>query len=183
MTYHWRLVWVTTLLACTSCGGEQKPRSLEEISREQMELPALYITESGERVRAPGNQGVVIHESSGEIAWRSFACHNPDCPGRGRDGEPYLFPMPDPRFYVKEDGSLGSREFDSPEDWNWDQDFELACPKCLELRNRAGESSEERLQYLEWCQLYVLPETEQRVEQLKQEYQARVEYINRRIGK
>jgi hypothetical protein len=175
------LIGVACCLALASCGAE-KPRSLEEISKEQTELPALFLTESGKRVIAPGNQGVVIHEKSREVAFPAFVCGNPDCPGRSGD-DPYLFCMPDPRFYVDDDGEIGSREFDNPDTWEFEGSMELVCPKCAEVRQRSQETRERADQYLKWCQPYELPESAKRREELEREYQARVDYINQRIGK
>jgi len=169
------------ILTCVSC-AEQKPRSLEEIRAEQQNLPTLYLTKTGERVVAPGSKGVVVCDETKEIALPAYQCNNPDCPGRSEDGEPVLFSIPDPRFYVTVEGEVGEHSFDSPEVMNFSGSYELECPKCLASRNKSAETPEQSQQYLRWCQPYELPESAKRREELEEEHKARVDYINRRIG-
>jgi hypothetical protein len=169
-------------------GGPDKPRSMEEIDQERTSLPALFLTKSGHRVIAPGNRGVFVDEESGEIAWPAYECGNPNCPGKGENGEPAVFYWGEPRFYLKEDGALGARDFETAQDWRdalaaEGGTQEPTCPHCLKIRHIAAESQTESQQYSEWAQQHVLPETAARRKELDAERQARIDYINKRMGK
>ena len=45
------------------------------------------------------------------------------------------------------------------------------CPKCLEVRDLASESDEDRQKYQDWAKLYELPETAARRAELEEAYQ------------
>ncbi len=167
------------------CGGETKPRSVEEINAERQTLPGLFITASGQRIEAPRDSGVFVDEASGELAWPAYACTNPDCPGR--NGEvPHLFIWSDPRFYVAEDGTLGTRQFNTAQEYRdaaaqAGTDRQPTCNECLKIRNLETETPEEGQKYSEYPRQYVLPATRQRELELDAEHQERIEYIEARI--
>ena len=174
------------LLFLMGCAGDAKPRSVEEISAERDRLPGLFMTESGKRVEAEKSRGVFVDESSGELAWPVYECTNPACPGRSGD-QSHLFIWPDPRFHVQSDGTLGTKTFETAQQWR--EAVEAArghrqptCQKCLETRNPAGETPEESQRYAEYPRRYVLPETAQRMLELDEEHQQRIDYINGRIS-
>lgn len=60
-------------------------------------FPWTYIAEGeGEEVlilRADSDQKKrAPFQKDGKIYWDAYQCNNPDCPGRGEDGKPYVFP-------------------------------------------------------------------------------------------
>ncbi len=187
MSQHFAQFTVAALgmLLLAGCSGEVKPRSVKEIDAERQTLPGLFMTPSGKQIKAPGNQGVFVDPSSHELAWPVYECTNPACPGRGADGQPHLFIWTDPRFFVADDGSLGTREFKTIQEWREavaaaGGHREPTCDKCLAIRQPASESPEESQRYSEYPRRYVLPETAQRKEELDAEHQARIEYIKAR---
>ena len=65
---------------------ETAPRPLEEISKEQLTLNRLYMTEKTHRhILAPSNTKPFVDEVTGENVWPACTCHNPDCPKKGTD--------------------------------------------------------------------------------------------------
>lgn len=156
----------------SSCGGEAPPRARDEIFRERMELPALYFTaQTHQRVIAPMDKGVFVHESTGELCWPALVCNNPNCPGRKAD-EPLLFIEPDMGVYVKADKTIG-----------YDAARARAvagaagpCPACAKLRRPASETPAGRQQYIDWVQPYVLPETAAAGAKLDKELQRRIRF-------
>ena len=172
------------VIAVFGCGGETKPRSVEAINAERDHLPGLFMTESGRRIEADKSQGVFVDK--GELAWPVYECTNPDCPGR-TETEPHLFVWPDPRFYVAADGTLGTKNFETAQEWREavaaaGGHRQPTCDKCLELRDLASETPEESQKYAEYPRRYVLPKTAQRMLELDAEHQKRIEYINQRIS-
>lgn len=167
--------------------SDTKPRSLEEIEQDRLSLPALYLNDSGQEVIAPGNRGLFVDEASGEIAWPAYTCTNPDCPGEPSGGrKEFVFTWPDPRYYVAEDGTLGTREYDAAE---WLAALKEmgghevpTCPACLEQRDLGQESRAEIEKYRLWVEPYVLPGTDERLAALAAEKQQRAEYIERRLA-
>lgn len=185
-TCAWQFALGTILLVVAGCGGDTKPRSVEEIGAERDRLPGLFMTESGKRVEAERSQGVFVDEASSELAWPVYECTNPSCPGRS-DDQPHLFIWPDPRFFVTPEGTLGTTVFETAQQWR--EAVEAAgghrqptCEKCLEIRNPSGETPEESQTYAEYPRRYVLPETAKRMQELDAEHQKRIDYINQRIS-
>ncbi len=180
------LLALLPLLVCSlSCSGPDRPRSRSQIQAEREKLPGLYITESGKRITAPMNKGMVLDESSGEIAWPAHQCTNPNCPAREGD-DPHLFIWPDPRFEVIQ-GAIQPIDIPTLQELNArlkEKGFppEALCPECLKNRDPASETSKEQQQYRDWSSLYVLPETAERQKALDEEAKARKEYIKRRIS-
>ncbi len=174
-------------LCCAGC-AEPKPRALAEIEAEIQSLPKLYLTETGDEIIAPGNRGLFVDERHGEIAWPAFTCTNPNCPGEPTGGrEAFVFIWPDPRYYVADDGTLGTREYTNAADWltalKESGGHEVAtCPACLTIRNIGKESRVEIEKYSLWVAPYVLPGTDERLTALAAEKQQRQAYIQRRLA-
>ena len=128
-------------------GESQLPaRSRDEIFQEQLGLPRLYLTTpSHKRIIASTHKGKFIDPESGEEAWPALACHRPDCPGRSKDGQLYVF--------IEADTGL------------------VECPKCLTDRDRENETTEQRQPYINWIKPHVLPETARRMAELSEERQ------------
>jgi hypothetical protein len=168
------LLLIAIALGCLpSCSKQEPPpRSRDEIFRERMELPALYITaKSHKQVTAPAGKGMFIDAETGELCWHALACTNPDCPGR-QDGEPYLFIEPDQGFYIKSDKTVGYN-LAAARAAQWSDG---TCPKCATIRNRAAESPEVRQRYVNWARPYVLPETAERMKALDEELKRCITY-------
>lgn len=179
------------LVCCSACSKDTAPRTVKQIGEARIELPALYITEISKReVIAPSGTGDVLLDSeSGEMAFRAWHCTNPDCAAKKPAGErPSLFIWRDP-FYQVVDGEIawecvGDRETETIARGGT---ILPTCPACLTIRDQASESEQQKTQYAQWCTEYVLPKTIQRMKELDQEHQRRIESlderINRKIGK
>lgn len=179
MATHLRFWFLAPLLVvCASC-GETRPKTLDEMYEEERQLPSLFITaESGTHITAPGDTGVFVDESTGELAWRALTCTNPACPQFSAD-EPFLFIAPDPAIVANPDGSLGyDRSLVDEADNNFGN-----CPECLKIRNLASESDEDRQQYSNFATPYVLPKTALRREELAAERKAREAELHERMGR
>lgn len=149
--------------------GEDTPVSRDDIFLKQMELPTLYLTaQSGKRVIAPANKGVFVDEATGEICWPAIACHNPKCPGRGLDGEVFLFVIPTPGATGQSDGTVTI----DPSKVAPPNGTDGLCPECLRIRKPSNETAELKQKYVNWVKPYVLPEA---AEQLKEIEAARIE--------
>ena len=148
-----------------------------------MNVPALFVTQRGQRVIAPERSGAaVVDPETGEVAFRAWVCTNPSCPGKQTDGDPLLFIWEDPLFSVGEDGTLQYEEVPNREELIVQRGgfLEPTCPACYEHRNRAGESAEERQQYADWCRIHVLPQSAKRLKELDEEHTRRLESVKRR---
>ncbi len=175
------------VLLVAGCGSEPKPRSVDEINAAREALPTLYMTASGKRIEAPRSQGVFVDKESRELAWPAYECTNPDCPGRSPDGEPHLFVWEDARLFVTPEGTLGSRKFETAQQWRdavaeAGGDRQPTCKKCVGIRDLDAETPEEGQKYSEYPRQYKLPRTREMEKQLDAEHQERIEYINRRIS-
>jgi len=125
--------------------AEQKPRSIEKISNEQASLNRLYMTEKTQRqIIAPTNMGLFVDQVTGENVWPAYTCHNPDCPKKGTDDEPYLFVL-------------------------FDRSKPPICPACVRAFQLSGAGQEELTPYLRWTRPYELEEKKRRVKQLDAE--------------
>jgi hypothetical protein len=146
----------------------QEPRSRDEILREKVALPSLFLTGvTLNRVISTNSAGVFIDQASGELCWPALECQNPICPGRGENGKFFMFIFPDPSFYLKPDKTIG---FDMAKakaagTTNRGQ----SCPKCLTKRTLSLETQETREQYANYVRPYVLPETAKRLAELEAE--------------
>ncbi|MCG8583335.1 MAG: hypothetical protein MI757_01315 [Pirellulales bacterium] len=166
------------------------PRSRDEIFAEQMQLPRLYLTgQSLKRLIAPTGQRNLVDEETGEICWPALACYKPDCPGRSKNGESFVFIVPDPNAYVSASGRVAYRP--RPNDplaasnesssnlpfSNFAKNQALLghiCPACLKVRDLANETDEDRRQYRRWIRPHELPETTQRIRELNEERRRRI---------
>ena len=153
-------------------------RSRDEIFREKISLPTLYLTEkTGQRIFLQKKLDYFLDEKTGEICWRALECQNPDCPAKAADGNLYLFTIPEPGVFLKPDGSLG---FDDDVASRSAQLGKVAgCPECMKKRNLESELPIIREQYADYVQPHVLPENKKRLEKLNAEYKRRVESENR----
>ena len=125
--------------------AEQKPRSIEKISNEQASLNRLYMTEKTQRqIIAPTNMGLFVDQVTGENVWPAYTCHNPDCPKKGTDDEPYLFVL-------------------------FDRSKPPICPACVRAFQLSGAVQEELTPYFRWTRPYELEEKKRRVKQLDAE--------------
>jgi hypothetical protein len=124
---------------------ETAPRPLEDISKEQLALNRLYMTEKTHRhILAPSNTRPFVDEVTGENVWPACTCHNPDCPKKGTDKEPYLFVL-------------------------FDRSKPPICPACVEAFQLVNVGQEELIPYLRWTRTYELEEKKRRVKQLDAE--------------
>jgi hypothetical protein len=159
------------LLACLillagGCGGDEPP-SRDAAFEKGLALPGLYLTaKTNKRVVAPRGQAVLVDKETGETCWPAQACYNPECPGRGPDGEPYLFITPIAGVYVKPDGTLGSGG--PPQEYGPDTSGGL-CPKCTAAFKLNSAPPERRQQYAAYVKTYVLPETAKKLKELAEE--------------
>ena len=173
------------VLLC-SCGGDKLPMTRDQIFDARMSVDTLYMTESGEEFVAPGNKlGVTTSPATNELAWAAWKCENPDCPEKsgGQEGRPFVFIWPNFLAYVDADGSVAFRQPSTPEDFERFAEFaEPKCPACLEIRDLDRESPEVRLQYQNWCSKYILPEAEEQLRELDEEYAKYLEREKQRSG-
>ena len=124
---------------------ETPPRSLDEISKEQMMLNRLYLTEkTHRRIIAPSNTRPFVDKLTGENVWPACTCHNPNCPKKSINKEPYLFVL-------------------------FDRNSPPICPACVEGFGLHDAEQEELAPYLRWTKTYELEEKKQRVKQLDAE--------------
>jgi len=144
------------------------PRSKDDIMRDIATLPVMYLTEKTQRqVTASDDKKNFVDEETGEICWRARACHNPDCPGKGSGGQPYLFISPNPAVFLNPDGTFG---FDLEKANGANNDPTMgACPECLKERNLNSEPKTTSNKYADWVKAHTLPESEKRKKELLQE--------------
>ncbi len=173
---RFQFIWLILVIAMVSlfsaCGEKDPdPRSSDDIFQERVNLPALYFTgKTHRRVEAPGSKGTHVDEKTGEICWPAFACQNPNCPGKGKDGGPFLFSVVDPAVFIEPDGTMG---YDQSK---MSRDKTLGfCPKCLKIRDLKTESKEALQRYVNWVGPHVLPETAKRMKELDEEGKRRSE--------
>ena len=173
------LVFMLTIMASCSNESATPPRTRDEIFREKVNLPILYLTaKTKQRVVASKGQGNFLDKNTGEICWRALECRNPDCPGRAANGELCIFIIPDPAVYLKADGTIG---FDQKKAKRVAKHGRVAgCPECLKIRNIKSESTATRERYASYVQPHVLPEAAKRLEELDEEYKRRVEWDNKK---
>jgi len=162
---------VLPAIVAAGCGTRSsRPRSREDIFQDRLRVDTLFITEDGRQFTRPMNPDRAIVVEGGKLAWPAWQCDNPDCPGRGADGKPYLFPWPDPFKKAAADGSISVRQPLTQEDQVLFEKFiEQACPQCLKKRSIASESKARRQQYKDWCQPHVLPSAAKQLKELEKE--------------
>lgn len=167
---------VAVLSSAAGCSGKlDRPRTRDDIARDRLTVDTLFITADGrQRINQPLNpyRALVIDAAAGTIAWPAWQCNNPDCPGRGADGTPFVFPWPDPFMSVQPDGTLTTRQPDMPAEQRLFDDFATQkCPACLAKRTPATESKEQAQQYKDWCQVHVTQAAARRIAELDRELQ------------
>ncbi len=180
-------MWTAPWLKCIAAGcvilfaaglpgcGEDPPPSRDDIFNKQMELPTLYLTtQTGQHVIAPASKGVFVDEKSGEVCWPAQACHNPDCPGVGIDGEPHLFIVPLPG------GPKPTRQA-APDKVTTDHvNGQGHCPQCLKIRRLDNETPQLRQQYGNFVRPHVLPEAAEQMKEIEAARKARLEAKKKR---
>jgi hypothetical protein len=161
------------LAALASCSKEPPPpRSQDELFRQQLDLPALYLTaHSGKRVISHIGSLPFQDQETGELCWPALICTNPDCPGRGPNGGPLIFVDPDPAYYINSEGKLAVDERRAVKESKLS-----GCPECAKHRDPAKETEKERQAYVNWVKPYVLPETAARLKELEAERQRRATF-------
>lgn len=149
------------------------PRSRDEIFQERLRVPTLYISEtSGKRIVTEGGRMNFVDKESGEVCWVAWACHAPNCPGRGPNGEPFLCIEADAGFYAKPDGTVGY----DPKRSGLTPKRVGMCPQCSVIRKPEAETPEQAMEYSRLVQLHQLPEAVARIKELDEEMARRVEW-------
>ena len=177
-----KFILLFSLILIPACGSEEAepaPRSRDEIFRDTVNLPSLYMTDSGERIEAPRIERCFVDQKTGKLFWMALECTNPKCPAKLGGGKPHIFIMPDPGIYVNKKGELG---FDSEaEEQAIRKGGFLGCKKCFPLRQRqmlssgrGAETQAEKIQYAEYVVPHVLPESWKRRKELEKEMASRV---------
>ena len=176
-------VALAAIVSMCSCGSrDTPPRTTEWVFQERLKVDTLYLTEDGGEIVAAGNSfGVIVDPKTKKLAWAAWQCNNPDCQGIAEDERPYLFIRRDPFKFVKKDGTVGLGQPQSQKDFElFEQYAEVTCPACLKTRNREAETAEQRQQYKQWCQRYILPETAARLKELDEQRKRWLEELRRR---
>lgn len=168
---------IVLLAVVTGC-GRTGTRTREEVAAEQLSLPALYLTATGEEVIAPAVLGdVVIAPGSRQPAFRAYVCTNPACPNHGREvnGHPFVFAWPDPLWRIDDQGRLEYEVVENrmAEIVRRGGSAEPTCPGCRTRRDPGQETAAERQRYRDWVVYYELPESAARSRELDAEYRAR----------
>ncbi|MCE9553962.1 MAG: hypothetical protein K8T91_11385 [Planctomycetes bacterium] len=151
--------------------AQPSPES-DDILDRQMTVDTLYFANDGRELVAPGNVlRATVDPTTRKLAWAAWQCDNPQCPGRKPDGKPQLFPWPNPFLFIKEDGTIATRQpVTEPELLQADENRDVRCPACLKNRNLSAETPQQREQYRNWCRLHVLPQAAQQRKKLEDEY-------------
>ena len=168
------------------------PRSRNEIFVEQTKLRRLYLTsKTNTRVVEDFSRGVHVHEETGEICWPALACYNPDCAGRGPNGELFAYITPDSSAYVTSTGAIAYRRTSSAKATPSEDTFLVGenpneiyaqrpdllggvCPECLKTRDLANETDEDRRRYELWIRPHQFPDVAQRMRELVEERRRRI---------
>jgi len=155
------------ILATCSCGSRDAPTlTREQLLQERLKVNVLYLTEDGREIIAPSNRfRAVVDPKTNKLAWAAWQCDNPNCPGKGKHGRPFLFPRRDPFVFVKEDGTVGCRQPESKKDIELFEEYAVAtCPACSKTEVRQ----------------YVLPESAARLKELEEAHKRRIDQLERR---
>lgn len=178
LTNHRAWLYFSLLLPLLAgCGDPPPTPTLQGMYDEERTLPAVFLVEgTNEQVILPGDRGAWAHE--GKLAWIAMTCTNPDCPGAGA-AEPVLFTDPNPAVVLNADGTLGYGRSQTPST----SKLPGNCPECLELRDLASETAEDRQKYLEFVRPYVLPGTDERRAELAAARKARQEALRQRMSR
>lgn len=148
------------------------PRTQSQIAQDRRRAPRLFLTESsrkrvvGNRLQFPG----FVDEETGERCFVAYVCNNPDCPARGEDGQPNLFPQ---------GGSAYGAAFAA---LSKEQTLGNVCPDCVAVRDLPSETDQQRSQYRNWVKCYVLPEEREYHEALDKENRYRIRLLRKKAG-
>ena len=156
-----------TIFSTCSCGSRDTPTlTREQLFQERLKVDLLYLTEDGREIIAPSNRfGAVVDRKTNKLASAAWQCDNPNCPGEGTKGRPFLFPRRNPFGLVKEDGTVGCRQPESKKDIEIFEQYAVAtCPACSKTQVRQ----------------YVPPETAARLKQLEEQHRRYLEERERR---
>jgi len=188
---YWFIGLLLLPISGCSCGDEEpvkvlpitekeKKVAINKLNEDARNVEAMFLTEDGTKVFGARYLKAVIDPESGKIAHRVQKCTNPDCPGRGEDGEPLLFPWVNKMLYLGSDGEINHLPVQTKEEVRMVAvHAEVICPVCVKTRKRSTESEEVRDQYRQWCKAYVPPRA---LEQLKELEDQRKE-LYRRVPK
>ena len=168
---------IFVVIFCLGCSAP-RPKTLDELYEEERQLPALFITaDSGKQIIAPGDTGVFVDTTTGELAWRALTCTNPECPAKKPPHEqPFLFIAADSAIIANPDGTLGYDRSRVDATNNFGN-----CPECLNIRNLDSETDKDRQRYSNFAVPYVLPESEKRREELAAQRKAREAELHERM--
>jgi hypothetical protein len=171
---------LAVVVGCRGRGEEPAPTTTtaEDVFSQRQQFDKLYLTEkSFRRVVRPGNVSApFVDKETGELCWPALVCTNPECPGRGRDGFPYLFIHNDPLVSVGSNGEPSYPVVGPGEDYSAMVAAaggfpDPTCPACYEkFRRGRTETQEDISRYASYVHEYELPATAQRREELEQKW-------------
>jgi hypothetical protein len=178
-----------SLILLLSCGNEAEPtpRSRDDIFRDQVNSPSLFMTKSGAQMKAPGDRRCFVDQASGKLFWMVLECKNPKCPAIVESGKPNIFIIPDPGVFVSKSGKL---DFDpEKEEKAKRKGGFFGCKKCIPLRQKqmlqsglGAETNADIERYESYVVPHVLPETKKRLAELEAEMVTRVNWEKEQAG-
>jgi hypothetical protein len=156
----------TCFVSCNSKPDESK--SQQELLKERLEQPALFLTESGKEVIAEDTSGsATVDPNTGEIAWRTYVCNAANCTGKGEGDRPYIFIWKDPFIEKQSDGTVG--RINPPTDVDINEFVKQrggymypTCPLCVKKRDLANETQDQADDFAGTVLSYELPEVVER---------------------
>lgn len=186
---YFYLIFLTCTVSCkeeVEPVREPVPRSQDEIFADRMNIVSLYMTSFGEQRKRPGGHGYFAE--GGKVFWPAMECANPKCPGRGDDGAPHIFVIPDPGVVVRGSNQL-SYDVGKAKVGLGDSKY-YGCQKCFPLRTaevaKGGlgeETTEQKELYESFVVPHLLPESRKQLELLKAEMHERVQWEKRQKAK
>lgn len=140
-----------------------EPRSIAEISAEQLTLNGLFLSESSSKeVIAPRNVShFIVEEQTGERCWHAYECIHPDCPGERTGGRAY---------YIFIQPQINTQQA-------------IHCPACEKIRAMATETKEQWRKWGRFVRPHEPPETVRRRAELDRERRQAREAKRRRVRK
>lgn len=146
---------------------ENRKQAADAIFEKRHQLDKLYLTErTRKRIIRSGKVSVpFVDQEAGELCWPALTCVNPQCPGKGQDGFPYLFVHSDPLIKVGSDGLPAYPQIPAGQDYaQMVADAggfpDAACPACYEkFRRGKSETPEEKDRYAGYVVEYELRES------------------------
>ena len=150
-----------------------EPRTRDELHEAQERLPRLFLThDTWTRVIVvSGNMRPHRDSGTGEMCSAAQGCYNPDCPGRGEDGEPFGF--------IAEGRNLAPQPVDDPSSPGAEfardpYKLGVVCPACIKIRDLASETTADRERYARWIHAHELPENRERIREITEERRRRI---------